>query len=246
MTRETMIERDSQQKLYVQIYNILKSRVETGEWLPGTQIPTEDDLCRTYDISRATVRNAISELVREGYFRRQQGKGTFVTYSRSHSGMAMKTRLTENMFGEGVRVKKELLIQEVKEPPEDIRKHLKGGGAVHYVLCKRLVNGDPAYLEESCVPISVVPEMDGRDICRFSLYDLIQERGLRKICKVVQTIEVAEIRGETSVILKVDDGSPALLLHRLLVGSDGSTIAYTKLIGSGRKYKIQTEFERIK
>ncbi len=40
--------------------------------------------------------------------------------------------------------------------------------------------------------------------------------------------------------------APVLLLHRLLIGSDGRRLAYTRLIGIGRKYKIQTEFERLR
>jgi len=36
-----------------------------------------------------------------------------------------------------------------------------------------------------------------------------------------------------------------LLLHRLLVGIDGQPIAYTRLMGGGRKYKIQTELIQI-
>jgi len=46
--------------------------------------------------------------------------------------------------------------------------------------------------------------------------------------------------------LKISSGSPGLLLHRLLMGPDESPIAYTRLVGTGTKYKIQTEFEKMK
>ncbi|HEX8948461.1 MAG TPA: GntR family transcriptional regulator, partial [Dissulfurispiraceae bacterium] len=107
---EETVDRGSQQKLYVQMCAIVRGKIEKGEWAPGTQIPTEDELCRTYDVSKATVRIAISELVRDGYLKRIQGKGTFVTYSMPHIGMAMKTRLTEEMSGEGVSARKEILV----------------------------------------------------------------------------------------------------------------------------------------
>lgn len=246
MWLEKTIERDSQQKLYVQIYAIIKDRIEKGEWSAGTQIPTEDSLCRTYDVSKATVRLAISELVREGLLKRQQGKGTFVNYSFPRMGMAMKTRLTEDMFGEGVRVRKEIVSKGVKKPSEDIRTFLRVEQEIYYILCTRVVDGETAYVEESFIPLFMFPDIENVDLCRMPLYDLIQERAARRVSKVVQTIEVTDMTSHAATILKVQEGSPALLLHRLLLGPDMSPIAYTRLFGSGRKYKLQTEFERIR
>ena len=73
MLTEKTIDRDGQQKLYVQMYSILKERIETGEWPAGSQIPTEDVLCRSYNVSKAPVRMAITELVRSGFLRKHQG-----------------------------------------------------------------------------------------------------------------------------------------------------------------------------
>ncbi|MBI5408047.1 MAG: GntR family transcriptional regulator, partial [Nitrospirae bacterium] len=73
-----LINRHNPQKLYVQLYEILRKKIEDGDWAVGTQIPTEEELCKTYEVSKATVRLAILELVRQGYLTRQQGKGTFV------------------------------------------------------------------------------------------------------------------------------------------------------------------------
>jgi GntR family transcriptional regulator len=249
MLTEKTVDRDSLQKLYVQMYTILKEKIESREWPNGSQIPTEDDLCKTYDVSKATVRNAVSELVRSGHLRKQQGKGTFVTYTKQDLGVTMKTKLTEDMFGEGVKAKKELLDKGLKEPSDEMRSILRVNGNeqdLFYILCRRVVNGETAYLEESYVRRSVFPGIEHEDVCRVPFYELIQEKGAKKILKVVQTIEVSEARGEAASLLKLPEGAPALLLHRLLIGSDATPIAYTRLLGIGKKYKIMTEFERIK
>lgn len=245
MLMEKTIDRDSQQKLYVQIYTIIKEKIEKSEWAAGTRMPTEDELCRTYDVSKATVRIAISELDREGYLKRKQGKGTFVTYSTPHLGMDMRTRLTENMFGEGVKVRKEILVKGVKETPGDVKSYLQVENNIFYVLCKRVVENQPAYLEESFFPLSLFPDIEGEDICQTSFFHLVQRAKL-KISRVLQTIEVTEIHGDAADILRVKRGSSALLMHRLLIGSNGRPLAYTRLLGSGKTYKIQTEFERFK
>ncbi len=251
MWTEKTVDRESRQKLYVQMYSILKDMIEKNEWPNGSQIPTEDELCRTYNVSKATVRMAVSELARSGHLRKLQGKGTFVTHVPQGLGVAMKTKLTENMLGEGVKARKEVLVKKVQEPSEEMRRVLRlaGNGTetrVHYLLCKRLVNNETACLEESCVPLAVLPGIAHEDVCSKPLYDLIQEQSARKIHKVVQTIEVAELRDSEASQLCVREGTPGLLLHRLLMGPDLNPIAYTRLLGVGTKYKIQTEFERLK
>lgn len=252
MLTEKIVDRESQQKLYVQIFSIIKEKIEQHEWSNNTQIPTEDELCRAYDVSKATVRMAISELVRTGYLKKQQGKGTFVTSALPDLGITMKTRLTEDMFGEGVKAKKEVVERGFRVPSGELRAVLRltdeldERGNLYYILCQRVVDGEPAYLEESFVPLAVFPGIEYADVCGKPFYDLIQEKGIRKIFKVVQTIEVSEVKGEAAPLLRVREGTPALLLHRLLIGADARPVAYTRLIGIGKKYKIQTEFERIK
>jgi len=245
MLTEKTIDRESQQKLYVQIYSIIKDKIETGEWPAGSQIPTEDELSKAHDVSKAPVRMAIAELVRNGYLRKQQGKGTFVSPSLPDRGITMKTRLSEDMFGEGVVAKKEVLVKGVKVPPEDVRNYLKADGDIYYILCKRVVEGEPAYLEESFVPLAVVPDIDEVDVCQTPFYEMMQTRSASKIQKVVQMIEISEMSGDASSILKARPGTSMLMLHRLLVDSDGRPLAYTRLMGDGKKYKLQTEMIQI-
>ena len=243
---EQTIDRQSQQKLYVQVYSIIKDKIEKGEWSSATQIPTEDELCRSYDVSKATIRIALSELVRDGYLTRQQGKGTFVAFAMPNFGMTMKTSLTEDMFGKEVNVKKEILVKGVKEPSEDIKTYLKIDDSIYYVLCKRIVEGNPAFLEESFFPLFIFPGIENEDLCQSSFYKLAEKKSVKRIARLLQTIESTEIQGDTADILKIKKGSPAILLHRLLVDSHGGPIAYTRLIGNGKTYKIRTEFERIR
>jgi DNA-binding LacI/PurR family transcriptional regulator len=67
--------------LHVQLANALKGRIQSGLWPHGSTIPTEKALCDEFDVARGTMRQALQTLELEGYVRRQQGKGTFVTWS---------------------------------------------------------------------------------------------------------------------------------------------------------------------
>ena len=64
--------------LYKQLKDRIKEAILSGELKPNQKIPSELELSQTYQISRITVRNAISELVDEELLEKKQGKGTFV------------------------------------------------------------------------------------------------------------------------------------------------------------------------
>ncbi len=63
---------------YYQVYTLLREWIYDGVYPPGGRLPSEAKLCRTFAVSRITVRRAIDLLVRENLVRTIQGKGTFV------------------------------------------------------------------------------------------------------------------------------------------------------------------------
>ena len=62
--------------LYSQLVNIIKRNITAGTLNPGDQLPSESELCKNFDISRSTVRQAVSMLEDEGLVVRKQGRGT--------------------------------------------------------------------------------------------------------------------------------------------------------------------------
>ncbi len=220
--------------------------MENGEWPAGTQIPTEDDLCKTYDVSKVTVREAIQELVREGYLRRQQGKGTFVLYSVPHLGLSMRTRLTDVVqYGEGVTVRKEALEKKVIKPSEEIKAILSTEEDIHYVLSGKYADGKPYAIEELFFPIFTLLTVNDEDIRNKSFPDLIEEKGGKKISRVVQTFEVDVLKQAYALRLAMTEGSPALIVGRIFFSSDGSPVAYSKCI-LGKNVRVRIDFDKIK
>lgn len=73
------MEKDSRLPLYLQLKEAILHSIRTGELKPGNMMPTEQELCKTYGISRYPVRQAMEELVTEGYLYRTRGRGTFIS-----------------------------------------------------------------------------------------------------------------------------------------------------------------------
>ncbi len=56
----------------------LHSKIESGEWAPGTYIPSESELTQTFKLSRPSVRKAVGKLAEEGLVRTIHGAGSVV------------------------------------------------------------------------------------------------------------------------------------------------------------------------
>ncbi|MCP4537410.1 MAG: extracellular solute-binding protein [Chloroflexi bacterium] len=84
------IDRDSPIPIYHQLKTLIREQIESGVWRPGERIPTELELCRSYNISRSPVRQALGELSYEGLLVRRPALGTFVR-DRTVAGPAQDT-----------------------------------------------------------------------------------------------------------------------------------------------------------
>jgi GntR family transcriptional regulator of arabinose operon len=79
------IDKNSSMPKYLQIKSFIKAMIENNEIQAGAMLPSESLFCHILGVSRSPVRNALGELVDEGYLQRIQGKGTFVRESKYHS-----------------------------------------------------------------------------------------------------------------------------------------------------------------
>src|SRR5215216_7136555 len=63
---------------YAQLISHFRERILDGSLPAGARLPTELELAAEHQISRGTVRQAMSVLVNEGLLERVRGRGTFV------------------------------------------------------------------------------------------------------------------------------------------------------------------------
>lgn len=83
-----MLNKNSKKPLYKQLKEIIKEKIKKELYSVGHVIPTEQELCAKYGVSRHTVREAVSELVNDGFVERIQGKGTVVISKQEINNIA--------------------------------------------------------------------------------------------------------------------------------------------------------------
>jgi GntR family transcriptional regulator len=65
--------------IYYQIKQTIKNWIINREFSLGEKIPSENELAEKFNVSRLTIRQAISQLIQEGFLQSRRGEGTFVT-----------------------------------------------------------------------------------------------------------------------------------------------------------------------
>jgi GntR family transcriptional regulator len=207
----TQIDRENPQKLYLQLHSILRGKMERGEWAVDSQIPTEEELCRLFDVSKATVRIAVADLVREGYLRRQQGKGTFVCKRVIPEGLSMLTSFKEIMLEAGVVFETRVLAQTVMMLTDELELKLDVPENKHIIYLKRvrLVAEEPVLLQESYLPHAICPALLAEELEKQSILELLELRCGVRVTRVRDYIEVVALGAEEAQILGLATGSPA-------------------------------------
>ena len=240
-----IIDRADHQKLYLQLYDILKRKIESGEWSVGSQIPTEEDLCKMFNVSRATVRTAILELVREGYLKRQQGKGTFIFRNVISEGLSMLTSFRESLFEESLHFSTSILARTVMMPVDDLDSKLDIPQDKHIIFIKRLrlIDNEPILLQESYVPYHICPLLLEDDIEHASLLDLFEKKYGIRITKIKNGIDIAYLNIDESRVLGLPENSAALLLTQYFYSGD-TIFMYTRSVKRPDKFQISIELER--
>lgn len=241
------IDRFDNEKLYIQLTDILLSKIHSGEWQTGSQIPTEEDLCKNFDVSKITVRRAINNLAIEGYLEKLQGKGTFVRQGPPRSGIPMKTTLVEGVFqseeGRQTRIIEKKVLSLIDE---DVMVRL--GPVLDrdiFYLCRlQVAQGVPLLVNELYIPLRVCPEIRNWNPESGFVFDFLKKNQAPKIVKVNQTVEVGK-PGPVSGHLNTRSAGACMIIHRVFTAPGGQAIAYSKTTARGDRFKLDSEYLRL-
>lgn len=167
---QTSVGKDSPLPLYYQLKTHILESISAGEYAPGQMLPSERELQERFGVSRATVRQALAELVNEGVLERRQGIGTIVAPKRIAPQLLRLTSFTEDMRGRGHAAGSQTLTASCVAPPPNVRERLMlaPGESVWEVYRLRLADGEPIGLQQLYVPAWL--GLDEQDFLQMTSY----------------------------------------------------------------------------
>jgi GntR family transcriptional regulator len=226
--------------LYHQLKSILIAGIESGEWLPDQQLPTEAELAERFGVSAITVRQGLHELADLGYVRREQGRGTFVLRPKLTQGPRELTSFTEEMRRHRLAASSVVLRQAIVEAGDSVSEALRIRSADPVFLLKRLrkAGGEPIGIQTAYIPAELVSGLAGENLENTSLYELLQKRyGLRP-ASARETHSAVLLEGEAAELLGVPSGSPGLSAERVTYLPGRKPLELAHSLMRGDRYRI--------
>ena len=221
---------DSDIPLYSQLVSIVKRNITAGTLGPGELLPSEAELCKTFNVSRSTVRQAIGSLETEGLVVRKQGRGPFVAEPKMRRKTENVYSFTSEISSMGLTPSSTLVEFEVMEPTPDITRVLElstQDTAVYRFTRIRNVDGEPLILETSFYPQYIYPKLTRELLRTHSFYSLLYEVGIAP-ASAVDSYEAVVLGREEAEMLGCKPGSCAFSVQRRTRTETGMIYEYTQ------------------
>ncbi len=215
--------------LYYKVSSVLRSRIIDGTYAEGEQIPTEDLLTLEFKVSKATVRQAVGELVHSGLVQRKQGKGTFVLPSVVHRVRQRYTGSRADLITEtlGTSVRDVAISHEAALPPRIARMLELDAPFGTIVRRTREMEG-----QVYCYTVNYLPSAHGRRLSRAKLLrrtltGILRSSGVEP-GKSTSWIRADVVDPAVSETLEMPFGAPALAVERLIQDPSGRPIEFVQ------------------
>lgn len=243
------VDRGKPQKLYFQIVEILKEHIEKDGWKIGTQIPTEEQLCSQYNVSRATVRLAIAELVSLGYLKKLQGKGTFVRRKKTGHSITMLSNLGEDNIYQDTSFIARIVENKTLYPGPTIKTFLNlcEGDYCLYLLRLIFVERAPLSVQKIYLPGDLLPGFfDAEATHETNLYVRLENRYGVKIQRVKEMIDVFPLSEGEAGLLEVGVNVEALRIRHVCYSPGDRPIIFSESLCRTDSFAVTSELERTR
>lgn len=237
-----LVDKKSQIPLHIQLMNIIRDMISSGELKAEDSIMPERELCNIQNVSRMTVNKAIVNLVNEGFLYRVQGKGTFVSAMKQRNRFSSMKGFTEVMKEKGIHIKTDILSFEEDNNDEYVRKELKiedGNQKIYRVERLRYIEDEPFGIEISYIPKSICLNLKSDLKNNNSLYSILSENYSYKMKRAEQIIEPIILSNQEAELLQQDIGTLALKLKRTSYIDGDIPVEYTISIFRSDKYQYE-------
>ncbi len=207
---------------YSQIAEYYRRMIDQKALAVGEKMPTENQICALFQVSRITVREAMNELVKDGYIERIQGKGSYVKAKRVGMQLNHLQGFSEEMRLKGMTASSQVLSVEVQPCKPKVAALLRIDEGAQVISINRL---------------RLQRELNG------SLYRLLAEYGLR-IARAQQDITSGFSPRPICELLQIKPTVPTLQIERITYLENGQPLECVFSAYRSDRYTFHVEMSR--
>jgi GntR family transcriptional regulator len=232
--------------LYARIEETIATEIAQGEYRPGDQLPTEDELLQRFQVSRITVRRAIQNLVSRGLLEIRRGLGTFVMSPRIEAELTKLTGFVEDMNAAGRKATARMVGQGVVAASARVaeRLQLAKGTKVMQIKRVRLADGTPISFDETYLPLPLGKQIVHNDLRLHPIFTLLEEEYGIPLVEADYELEAVIATKAVADALQVMVGSPIFQIERTSMTTGNRPVDYEVLSYRGELVRFVTKLLR--
>ncbi|MBU5437949.1 GntR family transcriptional regulator [Tissierella sp. MSJ-40] len=240
-----IIDKQGRIPLDYQLMDAIIEMIQTNNLDENDQLPSERELCDIFDVSRATVRQAIQELEKDDYIYKVHGKGTFVSPKKFKQNLLKFYSFTEEMKKIGKKPTSNVMDFQIIESDEKLAKKMKinSGDKVYMFTRLRLADGEPMMLETSYVLYDRFPGITKKDLQENAMYDILTQRYNTVFTCAEEIFQPVLTRKDEAKLLNYHEGLSSMMIERI-THEGNLIIEYTKSIARGDRFKYRVLLEK--
>jgi GntR family transcriptional regulator, histidine utilization repressor len=231
----------SLQPLYLQVKRHILENIGSGKWLASTRVPSENDIVKSFGVSRMTANRALRELRDEGILVRIAGVGSFVAEQHPHAHPMEIRSIAEEIRRRGHAHRAQIVSLERVRAGAELAKDF--GLAPRKELYRSLIvhfeNDRPIQIEDRYVLPALAPDYLTVDFNRTTPYDyLVNVAPLQEAEHLLRAVMPDE---HTRKLLTMKRHEPCLLMIRR-TWSAGQIASVARLYYPGSRYELSGRF----
>ena len=229
---------------YKRLYETLRKHISEGVYKEGDLLPSENELCQLYGMTRPTVRQALGSLANDGYIIKHQGKGSIVHLLPREIGI-LSVSGTTSAVGDR-KLKTTIIVKpELMKWPVDFMFTLtdleKESGCI-YMERVRYLDDIPIFYDISFIANFNLPRITSRQFENKSLFQILRDNYRVEIKGGDQRIKAIPATAKISRLLKLKKDQPVLHLERKMETSIHGLFLYSSIFCNTEKYSIFGRF----
>jgi GntR family transcriptional regulator len=233
--------------LYQQVYSAITDAIRSGRLRPGDRLPTERRFCEQFEVSRATVRRALGQLVEEGVVEAQVGRGSFVRARLDPLAEPPNTLMsfTELAAARGLEASAQVIAQTTRSAiPEEALVFKIGVHALVFEIQRlRMLDDAPVAMDRTRVPLEVAPSLPEQDFTDASIYKTLEAAGAVPVtADAVVSAAVAD--GTRATALEVNPGSALLVCTTMSYDITGRLVEIGEITYRADRFQLHTRLVR--
>lgn len=226
------------------LYEVLRKHIIEGIYVEGDLLPSENELCQLYGVTRPTVRQSLSNLANDGFISRHQGKGSIVHHLPREIGILSVSGTTSAVGDRNLKTR--IIVKPVIIPWKDDfmfpLSDLEKESGCFYMERLRLLDDIPIFYDISYIANINLPRITSRKFENQSLFRILRDHYQTEIKGGEQRIKAIPASARISRFLQMKKGDPVLHLERKMETNNPGLFLYSSIFCNTEKYSIFGRF----